>query len=109
MKDSKRKSRFPVRTSFIVGMTIVWNLLLIPYFSDFFSESSEPGFSIEKSLLPLLFVFIVAILTLVSNGFQKIVLKEGRSVNKIKPFVYIVLILMVVMILMNTLLFTISS
>jgi len=109
MKESKRKSWFPVRTSFVVGMIVIWNLLLIPYFSDFFSDGPESGFRIEKALFPLLFVLIVAILTLVSKDFQKIVLKEGRSVNKIKPFVYIVLIFMVVMILMNILLYTISS
>lgn len=92
------KKGFPLRTTFSIAVIVLWNLLLIPFFSDFILGAPNADFKPQNALLPLCFLFFTCVLTLTSKKFQKIVLKEGSHFHQIKPFVYLLLVITTIMI-----------
>lgn len=80
---------FPVKKSVAIFFVIAWNLLflsdVIPFFLKGETEDSPIGIGIN---LAIGLIFTNSILTIVSEKFRKIILKENKSFDDIKKFAY---------------------
>ena len=74
---------FAMRWSAIIIAIGVWNVLFLPDFSPFSGSPPQPGLSVVVAFA-LAFAFSIG--TLTSPRLQCLVLKPGRSVNEIRPF-----------------------
>jgi hypothetical protein len=72
-----------MRWSAILLAIAVWNALLLLDFTRSSSRPSQPG---PFALVALLFAFVLSFGTLISPRLQQLVLKPGRSVGEIRPF-----------------------
>jgi len=76
---------------------IIWNLLFLYDFLPLFHEgsTSKPfGFGIAAALGLL---FFIALLSLISGGFRRLILKDGRGLSDIKKAALFILFLSAVM------------
>jgi hypothetical protein len=78
-----RRSGIAIRWSAIIIAILVWNALGFLAGGRFGSVRSHPG---PLILLPLAFVFVFSFGTLKSALLQRIILKPGRDVGEIRPF-----------------------
>ncbi|MGB6034935.1 MAG: hypothetical protein WBG42_01620 [Cryomorphaceae bacterium] len=86
IQDRQKSGGFPVKIGFAVFFIVLWNVLFLIDLLPFFFGQSE-GFPIGKySISALAILFLSSILSLVSNGFRAMILKEGRNLNDIKSF-----------------------
>lgn len=84
---------FPIKKSVVVFLVVVWNLLLLWAFVPNFINPQEKGFPFGIGVnIALGFVLLSSILALVSKSFRKLILKEGRSFEDIKKFVYFIIL-----------------
>lgn len=76
---------FPLKPFVSVFFIVVWNAFFISdFFPIFRNGTSLPVFPGPGVCSALGFIFISAILSLVSSGFRRFILKEGRSFEDIK-------------------------
>ena len=69
-------------------------------------NNNEEGLPIGMGVQSALgFVFGTGLLLLISEPFRQLVLKEGRTLNDIKKFIYFLLLISGVMLLQFTLVF----
>jgi hypothetical protein len=78
-----RGAGIPVRWSAIIGAIAVWNLLFILPFVGQARGRSPAGWRV---LFPLYAVLVLFFATLKFGTIQDLLLKPGRSVGEIKPF-----------------------
>ena len=86
---------FPVKKSVAIGAVIIWNLLFLFDFYTFFTNADSNlkgifGIGIKSAIVLLL---TTAILTLTSKPIRSIILKEGRALDDIKGFLYLIIII----------------
>lgn len=83
---------FPLKKSFGIGVIIVWNLLFL---SDFFALFHQKTFSFfgKGNLIAIGLLFSIALLSLISEKFSKLILKDGKKIEDIKGFAVFVLII----------------
>ncbi|GEN77563.1 hypothetical protein [Chryseobacterium hagamense] len=91
--QQQRQGGFPLKPWVKVLFPIVWNVLFLYDFIPFFlgkNEGNTFGFGVCSALCLL---FTTALLTLISEGFRKLILKEGKTLDDVKKSaVFIVLI-----------------
>lgn len=76
---------FPLKPFVSVFFIVAWNAFFISdFFPIFRNGTSLPVFPGPGVCSALGFIFISAILSLVSSGFRRFILKEGRSFEDIK-------------------------
>jgi hypothetical protein len=82
---------FPIKKSIAIFFVVAWNLLflsdIIPFFLKGETEGSPIGIGMN---LAIGLIFISSILTIVSEKFRKIILKENRNFDDIKKFAYFI-------------------
>lgn len=91
IKQQQQAGGFPIKKSVAIAIVILWNVLL---FSDFvrFSNSDMKGIPLGiGSTIAVTMLFLIALLTLISKDFSKLMLKEGKSVTDIKNFLYFIM------------------
>ncbi|WP_346986251.1 hypothetical protein [Chryseobacterium sp. POE27] len=89
----QRQGGFPLKPFLPVVFILLWNGLLLYDFVPFFlqKDSGRPfGFGVCSALGLL---FLMALMTLVSGGFRKLILKEGRDLEDIKKFAIFILLI----------------
>jgi len=87
----QQQGGFPIKKSFAIGAFVVWNALFITnFFQVYFNPDSAPIFGIAIKLAFGL-LMATAILTLVSESFRQLILKEGRELEDVKSFLYLIL------------------
>ena len=69
----------PIRWSAIISFTLIWNALFLPMLAF-----AKPPW--EFALIPLVTTFLVCWAIRAYPQLQKIILREGRSVNEIKAY-----------------------
>ena len=97
---------FPIKIPAAIAIVVIWNLLCLPSFLPFFThpdKANSPAGSLGMRLA-LGFIFCLCALLLVAEPVQKLILKPGRDVKSIKPFLYFLMFISGMMILMNFLL-----
>ncbi|MBR9917871.1 hypothetical protein GYB29_09370 [bacterium] len=87
---------FPIKTWFAIVVIVVWNFLLM---YDFMIEKEgQPSIGVGvKSALT--FVFVTSLLLLISEPFRKLVLNEGRTLQDIKKFVLLLMVIAAIMLI----------
>jgi len=105
IENTQAKGGFPFKIGFAVTAIVVWNLLFISDFYNFITNGNEgiligPG---AKSALG--FAFVTALLLIFVEPFRRLVLKDGRTLNDIKKFVYLLLLVSGFMLFQFSLLF----
>jgi hypothetical protein len=84
---------FAIKKGVAIAIAVIWNLLFLVSVLPFFLGSQE-GASIGIGILTA-FVFVgsTALLSLISPGFRRLILKEGRGLDDIKQFAIFIVLL----------------
>lgn len=83
---------FPIKKSAAIFYVVLWNALFLSDIIPFFLQDKQERFPIGRSIqLALAIVFVSAVLTLISAKFRSLILKEGRELDDIKKFIYLLL------------------
>ena len=91
---------FPIKKSVAIIFLVLWNILFLSDFLPFFLQNKEEGIPIGNGVKTAIGLLLAtSILTLISDGFRKVILKEGRDFNDIKKFVYFVILVSGIMFL----------
>ncbi|MBK1895134.1 hypothetical protein [Chryseobacterium paridis] len=92
--EQQMQGGFPLKPFISVFLIIAWNALFIfDFFPVFKNEDSTPTFPGPGVCSALGLIFLTALLTLVSSGFRRIILKEGRSFDDIKKLAVFILLI----------------
>lgn len=89
--ERQKQGGFPIKIPFAVAIVVIWNIL---FFKDFLSSTSADsnGIPIGNGAISALgLVFLTCLLLLISKGFRKLVLKEGRELQDISKFLYFIM------------------
>jgi len=94
--ELQKQGEFPFKESFAILFVFVWNMFFVfdlPFIKDRFLEGKDKipfgdGIITANTLL-----FITALLSLISPGFRRLILKEGRSLDSIRKFIVFVIII----------------
>jgi hypothetical protein len=82
---------FPLKKSVAVFFIVAWNLLCLSDFIPFFLKGETEGSPIGIGMnLAVGLLFVGSILSIVSEKFRKIILKENRNFDDIKKFSYFI-------------------
>lgn len=85
---------FPIKKPVVIFFVVVWNLLFLSAIIPVFLHPEGKGFQFGIGInVALGLVFITSVLMVISKGFSKLILKEGRDFNDIKKFIYFLIIL----------------
>lgn len=91
ISERQKQGGFPIKTPFAVAVVVIWNVLFLFDFLDFFKGNTE-GIPLGNGVkMALGFVLMTAILILISGGFRKLVLKEGRELKDVSKFLYFII------------------
>jgi hypothetical protein len=98
------KGGFPIKIPAIIAIFVIWNLLFLSDFYKFFTGHGK-GFPLGIGARSALFFMLLTCVTLlISEPVRKLILKEGRTINDIKVFVYFIMFITGVMLLFSILL-----
>jgi len=90
--QKQNKGGFPLKKSAAIFFIVVWNLLFLSDFILFFMKGKTEGSPIGIGVnLAVGLIFTSSILTLFSNKFRTLILKEGREFEDIKKFIYLLI------------------
>lgn len=84
---------FPIKKNIAIGFVVLWNLLFL---SDFmgFVNSDKKAMPIGNGMtIAVAALFLVSVLTLTSKDFRKLVLKEGKEIEDIRKFLYLIILI----------------
>ena len=82
---------FPIKKNIAIGFVVFWNILFL---SDFMGSatSDEKAIPIGNGMtIAVVALFLVSILTLKSKDFRTRILKEGKDIEDIKKFLYLII------------------
>lgn len=91
---------FPLKKSVGIIAIVIWNLLLI---SDFIvsSQSEKKEMSLGYGTITALALLLtISVLSLISEKISRLLLKEGKSINDIRKFLYLLIGICVFMLTM---------
>jgi hypothetical protein len=89
--EKQKQGGFPVKVPFAIAVIVIWNVLMLFDFVNFYKSDSK-GVPIGNGVLCALgFVLGTSILTLISKEFRKLILKEGRELQDISKFLYFII------------------
>jgi hypothetical protein len=98
IKAAQLSGGFPLKTSAAIIIVVIWNLLCLPFVLNFF-KGGKPSFMDIR--YPAEFMMVLCILLLVAEPVQKMILKPGRKVSDIKPFLYFTILILGFMLAVN--------
>lgn len=91
--EKQSKGGFPIKKGFAIGAIVVWNVLFLTDFITFFLGKTG-RFPIGIGILSAIgLLFLTALLSLISADFRQLILKEGKTLNNIKKFAILALII----------------
>lgn len=89
--EQQRQGGFPVKKPVAIGVIVGWNILFI---SDIirFATSGGKGTPLGNgAIIAMAGLLLMAVLSLLSKDFCKLILKEGRSKDDISKFLYLII------------------
>ena len=94
---------FPIKKPVATFFVVLWNILFLSDFLPFFLQSNKEGVPIGNGVkMAIGLLLATSILTLISDSFRKLILKEGRAFSEIKKFVYFMILVSGLMLLTFT-------
>jgi hypothetical protein len=100
--SSQLKGGFPIKKWFANTVLAIWSLLLLYDFTNSNTEGLPVGIGFQSALG---IIFGIGVLLLISDPFRQLILKEGRTLDDIKKFVYFLLFISGIMLLQFILMF----
>ena len=87
----QKQGGFPIKKPFTIGTIVLWNVLIAIDFFQFFNNPTDtiPTLNGTKTAIGLLLG--TAILTLFSRPLQNMILKDGRKLDDIRRFLYLII------------------
>ncbi|MDQ0595292.1 hypothetical protein QFZ37_003661 [Chryseobacterium ginsenosidimutans] len=96
--EQQRQGGFPLKPFLPIAFIILWNGLFLYDFVPFFTGKGNAGKPFGAGVCTALgLLFATALLTLISENFRKLILKQGRSLEDVKKFAVFILFLSGVM------------
>ena len=84
---------FPIKKPVAIIFVVLWNILFLSDFLPFFLQNKKEGTPIGNGVkIALGLLLATCLLTLISNNFRKIILKEGMEFSDINRFVYLAIL-----------------
>jgi len=83
---------FPLKWPAVIAVGVIWNVLFLGDWFGFFGNNNHIPIG-AGSKGALAFVFLFALMLLISQPFRGLVLKPGRTVNDIKAFLLFLMLL----------------
>lgn len=99
ISEIQKTGGFPLRLTFAIAIIVLWNLFS---FIDIKSLIQDGKFLFgfgKGFLLSTGVVLLTSILLLVSSGFQKVALKEGREIKDFSKIIYFIILIVGVLFL----------
>lgn len=88
---NQNEGGFPIKKSVAIFFVIAWNLLFLSDFLPFLLKGKTEGSPIGIGInLAVGLLFFSSVLAIISENFQKTILKENRNFNDIKKFIYFI-------------------
>lgn len=82
---------FPIKMNVAIGFVVFWNFLFLADFMGF-TTSDEKAIPLGYGMtIAVVALFLVSILTLKSKDFRAQILKEGKTLEDIKRFLYLII------------------
>lgn len=89
--EQQQKGGFPIKKSVAIGIIVVWNMLLLLDVIRFVRSDGKGTILGVGAIAAVLGILFMAVLSLLSKGFSKLILREGRLVNDINKFLYLLI------------------
>lgn len=83
---------FPIKWPAAIAFFVIWNLLFFADQLGYFGKTSRIPVG-NGARLAIALGFIFALMLLISAPFRKLVLKDGRKVNDVKPFLLFLMLI----------------
>lgn len=91
--DKQSSGGFPLKIPAVVIAVVLWNILFLSDIMKFFN-SGKVGFPLGNgAMIAVGLLFSTSILTLISEGFSKLILKEGRTIEDIRSSLYLLILI----------------
>ncbi|AFD05869.1 hypothetical protein [Solitalea canadensis] len=89
--DQQRSGGFPIKMPVVVIAIVLWNILFLSDIVKSFT-SGKGGFPLSNGALTAVgLLFTTSILTLISEDFSRLILKEGRTIKDIRSSLYLII------------------
>jgi hypothetical protein len=89
---------FPIKWSAAIAFIAIWNLLFLADQFGYFGKRSNMPLG-NGARLAIAFAFLFALTLLISEPFRQLVLKEGRTIKDVKPFLLFLMLITGIMFL----------
>ncbi|RDI13303.1 hypothetical protein [Flavobacterium sp. AG291] len=89
--EQQQKGGFPIKKSVAIGIIVVWNMLLLLDVVRFVTSDGKGTILGVGAIAAVWGILFMAVLSLLSKGFSKLILKEGRSASDINKFLYLLI------------------
>ncbi len=89
---------FPIKWSAAIAFIVIWNLLFLADQLGYFGKKSNMLLG-NGARLAIAFAFLFALAVLISEPFRQLVLKEGRTIKDVKPFLLFLMLITGIMFL----------
>ncbi len=96
--DKQLKGSFPLKISAVTIIVLVWNVLFFLDGVKFLQPQN--GFPLGRGAeAAISFMLLTAVLMLIFDPIRKLILKEGRTINDVKIFLYFLIFICTVMLI----------
>lgn len=82
---------FPIKKNIAIGFIVLWNILFLSDFVGFTNSDTKATPIGHGMTIAVVALFLVSILTLKSKDFRAQILKEGKTIEDIKRFLYLII------------------
>lgn len=89
--EQQQKGGFPIKKSVAIGIIVVWNMLLLLDVVRFVTSDGKGTILGVGAIAAVWGILFMTVLSLLSKGFSKLILKEGRSASDINKFLYLLI------------------
>jgi hypothetical protein len=93
ISQARLNSGFAIKTTAVIGIVVIWNLLFLVDYRNLFMGDSEIILGGIGMRLASVFMIITAISLLTVEPVQQMILKPGRSVQDFRYFLYFIILI----------------
>lgn len=97
------KGGFPIKTSAAIAIVLIWNIFFLIDIQNYFGGDNDTSPLGIGAQLGMGFVLLICVLLFTFEPVRKLILKEGRTVEDIKTFLFFLMFICGFMLLMITL------
>jgi len=88
--ERQKQGGFPVRIPAVIAINIAWNIFFLIDILSIKTNDIPLG---KGAAIALGFILLISVLSLISNDFRKLILKDGHDIKEISKFLYFLIFL----------------